>query len=249
MARILNRQTAAPEAPQDLSWHRAAYEFHSYAYRDPRSAFASGIGLPVVSPTTVMLGIVSTLFSIGHAGAARGLLATASQCEVIVDAPNGVVFFRAFHQLRRYETNKWGIAPRYGLTKINQGTREYGIVDGAMAIYVGAPEEQCDAIQAGLQNLRHLGTSDSLCSLRESVERCGKPEQVLYHPLDRISESNHSHVATVVTLSRFIQGKSVVQTMPHWKMTGDTRDTELVPFVIPGQFQGTTRGRVYRKQV
>jgi hypothetical protein len=248
MAQKLNKQVVVPEELSELVWHSAAYTFHSYAYRDPRSAFASGIGVPIVSPTTVLLGIVSTLFSIGDADAAARLLATAHQCEVIVDAPNGVVFYRAFHQLRRYRTMKWGNDPRYGFTTINQGTREYGLVDGAMTLYVGAPEEHSGAIEAGLLNLRHLGTSDSLCSLVASVEQCDKPERILYLPIGEVSQANHSQVATIVTLSRFIRTRPILQTMPHWKMTGDTNDTELVPFVIPGGFQGTTRGRVYRKQ-
>jgi len=255
MARIINNRTVVPEELPEPVWHSAAYTFHSYAYRDPRSAFASGIGVPVVSPTTVILGIVSTLFSIGDADAAKRLLATAHQCEVVVDAPNGVVFYRAFHQLRRFHTYynnkdpKKGVNPRYGFTTINQGTREYGLVDGSMTLYIGAPAEHRNAIETGLLNLRHIGTSDSLCSLVASVERCNKPERILYLPISEASQANSSQVATIITLSRFIRNRPVLQTLPHWKMTGNTDDTELVPFVIPGGFQGTTRGRVYRKKM
>ena len=97
------------DEPINLEWLRASYHFHSYAYRDPRSVFASGIGLPVVSPTTVLLGIVSTLFSIGMDQEASAFLAIAHICDVIVAAPDGMIFFRAFHQIRRYETMKYGV--------------------------------------------------------------------------------------------------------------------------------------------
>ncbi len=158
----------------EITWQKAAFHLHSFAYRDPRSAFASGVGLPVVSPTTVLLGVVSSLFSIGDADGARSFLAVAHHCEVLVDAPNGVIFFRAFHQLRRYETLKWGDNPRIGMTKINQGTREYGLVDGLMTIYIGVPEDQINVVDKALTNLRHLGTSDSLCSLVDAVREMFK---------------------------------------------------------------------------
>ena len=50
-----------------LSWLKAAYHLHTFAYRDPRSAFSSATGLPVLSPTAVLLGIASTLFNLGRA--------------------------------------------------------------------------------------------------------------------------------------------------------------------------------------
>jgi len=125
----------------ELTWLRAAYSFHSYAYRDPRSVFASAIGLPVVSPTTVVLGVASTLFHLGQADKARSFLQVAHQCKVRIDPPDGMVFFRAFHQVRRYHTQyinkdkKKGLNPDFGLTQINQGTREYGLPEGPMTIF------------------------------------------------------------------------------------------------------------------
>lgn len=245
-----------PELPA-LTWQKAAYRFHSYAYRDPRSAFASGIGQPVVSPTTVLLGIVSTLFSLGEADAAQRFLSLAHHCDVIVDAPDGIVFFRAFHQLRRYETMKYGANPRFGLTKINQGTREYGLVDGMMTVYVGVPENLQEATTIALTNIRHLGTSDSLCSLTMAVEFCQKPsaESVTYTPSGEFAQEVRERgveaigqSVTRLTLSRFKKEHPLDQTLPHWKMTGDQSDTELLTYIVPGFFEGTTRGRIYRKR-
>src|SRR2546421_11651923 len=84
---------------EPLVWTRARYRFHTFAYRDPRAAFSSAFGLPVVSPTAVVLGIASTLFSLGEAEMARSFLAEAHRCKVAVDRPEGAIFFRAFHQL------------------------------------------------------------------------------------------------------------------------------------------------------
>jgi len=242
--------------PAKLSWLRAAFHFHTFAYRDPRSAFASGIGLPVVSPTTVILGLVSSLFSIGDSEGAKSLLGSAHHSQVLIDAPSGVVFFRAFHQLRRYETLKYGSNPRFGLTKINQGTREYGLVEGPITIYVAVPPDQVDAARLALINLRHLGTNDSLCSLVGTVEVVDAPSpDVLYQRRDVFAQQVQregidvlSLGVTAVTLSTFKSEQPVSQTMAHWKMAGDRVDTELVPYVIPGSFQGTSRGRIYRKR-
>lgn len=130
-------QAIVPAPAPPLIWLKAAYKFHTYAYRDPRSAFASAMGSPVVSPTTVLLGIASTLFSLGKEPEAKAFLGTAHNCKVAIDAPDGVIFFRAFHQLRRYETDKYDKHnPRIGLTNINQGTREYGLVEGQTILYV-----------------------------------------------------------------------------------------------------------------
>src|SRR5438128_11588005 len=87
-----------------LIWIQARYHLHTFCYRDPRSAFSSPLGIPVVSPTAVLLGIASTLFNLGRADDARAFIGQMHSCRVAVDSPNGAVFFRAFHQLRRYET-------------------------------------------------------------------------------------------------------------------------------------------------
>lgn len=243
-------------SPPELVWQRAEYHFHTFAYRDPRSAFASGAGLPVVSPTTVLLGIVSSLFSIGEAEEAQRFLSIVHHCGVIVDAPDGVVFFRAFHQLRRYETKKYGANPRFGLTKINQGTREYGLVDGRITLYVGTPYDHQEAVCKALINLRHLGTNDSLCSLSSSVEVCIKPtcQEVIYTPstdfaqeIRRQGASILGQSVTMLTLSCFKNDHPVEQTLQHWKMTGNQTDTELLTYVVPGRFEGTSRGKIYRK--
>ena len=240
--------------PPKLAWQKAAFHLHSFAYRDPRSAFASGIGLPVVSPTTVLLGVASSLFSVGEADAARAFLAIAHHCEVLIDAPDGVIFFRAFHQLRRYETMKWGHNPRFGMTKINQGTREYGLVDGLMTIYIGVPEDQALIVGKALTNLRHLGTSDSLCSLVDTVANCRTPD-LIYLPREEFAQQIRERGVgvlgrgvTTVTLSRFKKDQPLTQTLDHWKMSGDQSDTELTPYVISGFFEGTSRGKIYRKR-
>ena len=123
----------APEPAADAvprTWLRARYHFHTFCYRDPRSAFSSALGIPVVSPTAVLLGIASTLFNIGEADQALAFIRLAHDCRVAVDPPHAAIFFRAFHQLRRYETaisktKKKDFKPnaRIGFTQINQGTK------------------------------------------------------------------------------------------------------------------------------
>ena len=243
-----------PEIKPELKWLRAEYHLHTFAYRDPRSAFASGSALPVVSPTTVLLGIVSTLFSIGEAEKAKQFLSIAHHCQVMIDSPEGIIFFRAFHQLRRYETMKYGANPRFGLTKINQGTREYGLVDGLMRIFVGIPDQEIEAASLALTNLRHLGTHDSLCSLSSVVETCTqpKPEQVVYLPSREVARSGEQAISllakgvTIVTLSCFKQDQPIKPTLQHWHLAGGD-DTEHIPYAIQGYFQGTTKGKVYFK--
>ena len=229
--------------PAPLEWQRASYHFHTYAYRDPRSAFASAVGSPVVSPTTVLLGIASTLFSLGVADQAQAFLGLIHACRVLVDPPDAVIFFRAFHQLRRYETDKYDRSnPRLGLTVINQGTREYGLVQGSVTLYVGTPSQLSDSVRLALLNRDHLGTHDSMCSLVGDVERCAEPINVTYaapgHPFP-------AEDITVVTLSRF-KDEPITPTLQHWWMAGGP-NTELVPYVIKGRFSGTSRGKIYRK--
>jgi len=240
----------AAQAAPTLVWLKAGYHFHSFAYRDPRSAFSSATGLPVISPTTVLLGIASTLFSLGRDSEAKAFIGETHRCKVAVDAPDGVIFFRAFHQLRRYETDKYrktkGPNPRIGLTDINQGTREYGLVAGEMTVYVGVPSDLSECAAVALRNRDHLGTHDSLCSLMDDVMPCVPPTDVVYRALDgeEVDLASASPV-TVVTLSRF--KRAITPTVgEHWWMAGGD-DTELVPYLIKGSFRGTTRGKIYTK--
>lgn len=242
----VDSESVAPATALPLIWLKAAYKFHTYAYRDPRSAFASAMGSPVVSPTTVLLGIASTLFSLGKESAAKAFLDVANNCRVVVDAPDGIIFFRVFHQLRRYETDKYDKHnPRLGLTNINQGTREYGLVEGQTIIYVGIPEDHAEAAKLALTNLEHLGTHDSMCSLIGSVANCSKPKDVVYMPPEQWKTDIHPG-CTAVTLSRF-KNTPVTQTLPHWWMAGGN-NTEQVPYFIRGRFEGTSKGKIYRKR-
>ncbi len=227
-----------------LVWLKAAYAFHSFAYRDPRSAFSSAVGLPVVSPTAVLLGVVSTLFNIGREREARAFLEDIAACYVVVDPPDGVVFFRAFHQLRRYHSTTKGKTERVGLTSVNQGTREYGLVQGAITVFLGVPADHLEPVTLALRNRDHLGTHDSLCSLVGDVQvaSLGEVDRVTYAGPG--STQFPANGITVVTLSRFKDQPRPVLT--HWWMAGGD-DTELVPYVIRGGFTGTTRGKIYRK--
>jgi hypothetical protein len=246
---IDNRMAAAErqiEAPPKLLWLKAKYHFHTFAYRDPRSAFSSAIALPVVSPTTALLGIASTLFGLGRANEAVAVLDNIRNFQIAIDPPNGMIFFRAFHQIRRYETDKYGPNPRMGLTDINQGTREYGVPDGNLTIYIGTPVTCLDSTRIALLNRDHLGTHDSMCSLIGDVEECDEPREVVYFPVNgRQFNLAKGSPATIVTLSRF--KREIHPTVgKHWWMAGGD-DTELVPYVIQGSFRGTTRGKIYRK--
>ncbi|MBT9140317.1 MAG: hypothetical protein DDT30_00893 [Dehalococcoidia bacterium] len=244
----------------ELIWLKVAYNFHSYAYRDPRSAFASAVALPVLSPTTILLGVASTLFQLGQANEAKSFLQVSDQCEVRIDPPNGAVFFRAFHQVRRYETDKHDkpaegkINPRLGLTNINQGTREYGLLEGPMTIFLGVPKDLIEAAKMALTNLTHLGTHDSLCSLVGEVETCAEPEDVVYAPREELAQRIRDcgipalgQGITIVTLSRFKSPPTAQPVSEHWYMAGGD-DTELVKYAIPGHFEGTSRGKIYRKR-
>jgi len=246
-----------------LVWLKASYSFHTYAYRDPRSVFASAIGCPVVSPTTVLLGIASTLFRLGYDQAAKKFLDNAGLFSVIIDSPNGVIFFRAFHQLRRYETDKYDKTnPRLGLTKINQGTREYGLVDGTMSIFIGISAQFREYAKLALTNLTHLGTHDSLCSLQGDVSDIMGPPNVLFFSGDELPKEQIVDLLkkygslTIVSLSRFIQSQIInaasfiedteANKIGYWWIAGG-KETEIIPYVIPGKFIGTTRGKLYLK--
>jgi CRISPR-associated Cas5-like protein len=251
MAKKPRRKTTEERAvPLDSSieieWQKAEYKFHTFSYRDPRAAFASAPGLPVVSPTAVLFGIASTLFKIGKSDEARSFLRVAHLCRVVVDPPKGAIFFRAFHQLRRYETDKYDKAnARLGLTQINQGTREYSLVDGSMSIYVGAPRDQIESVRLALFNREHLGTHDSICSISGEVTACSEPEDVVYMaPEQWQAKLPDVSGVSVVTLSRF--KSPVTPAVPHWYMSGG-EETELIPYLIKGTFRGTSRGKVYRK--
>ena len=254
---ISQNQMEEKEASEELKWLKASYRFHTYSYRDPRSAFAAAVGSPVVSPTTVLLGVASTLFRVGLADEARSFLQVAHQCKVVVDPPDGVIFFRAFHQLRRYHTDKYDKSnPRLGMTNINQGTREYGLVGGMMTVFVGVPDDQVEYTEIALLNLTHLGTHDSLCSIDGTVKFCSEPSQVMYMPSKDLAKEIHQNGLAVldegvaiVTLSRF-KSESVIQPVvsERWWMSGRDEDTERLSYAIHGKFTGTTRGKIYRKK-
>ena len=250
---VIQNQMGEKEASGELKWLKASYRFHTYSYRDPRSAFATAVGSPVVSPTTVLLGVASTLFRVGLADEARSFLQVAHKCKVVVDSPDGVIFFRAFHQLRRYHTDKYDKSnPRLGMTNINQGTREYGLVDGVMTVFVGVPDEQVEYTEIALLNLTHLGTHDSLCSIDGNVESCSEPSQIMYMPSKELANEIHHNGldvldkgVAIVTLSRF---KGAIQPVSkHWWLSGGEKDTERLSYTIHGKFTGTTRGKIYRK--
>jgi hypothetical protein len=230
-------------AAPDLKWLSARYCFHTFTYRDPRAPYSSAPALPVVSPTAVLLGIASTLFTLGLAAEGSELLRAIHICKVKVDPPEGVVFFRAFHQARRYETDKYDRAnPRLGFTAINQAMREHGLTQGPMTIFVGVPLAQAETARLALENRDHLGTHDSLCSLDGPVEFCDEPEDVVYLPPE---EPFPIEGVTIVSLSRFRCEPR--QNLPYWWLAGG-EDTEIVPYVIPGRFRGTSRGKIYRKR-
>lgn len=241
--------SASPEpAPHvgHLRWLRARYHLHTFCYRDPRSAFSSALGIPVVSPTAVLLGIASTLFSIGEANEALALIKQAHHCRVAIDPPNGAIFFRVFHQLRRYISTTKGKTHRAGFTDINQGTKEYALIDGPMTLFVGVPQNFVEAAKLALCNRDHIGTHDSLCALVGEVEECLEPTDVVYLPPERWQNQLPEQTGvTVLTLSRFTQALEPT-VGAHWWMTGG-KDTELVPYLIKGQFVGTSRGKIYRK--
>jgi len=191
-----------------MSWLKASYHFHSYCYRDPRSVYSSGVGVPVVSPTTVYLGIASSLYRLGKNEEAEGFLKSLTEIEILIDAPDAVIFFRAFHQVRRYQSGKWDKNnPRIGFTQINQATKEYGLVQGCMTLFVKVPEKLKISTSLALGNLTHLGTKDSLCSISGNVESTDEPVEVVYCPSSELEQPTEvikkANSVTMITLSRF----------------------------------------------
>lgn len=234
-----------------MIWLKASYNFHTYCYRDPRSVYSTGVGIPVVSPTTVYLGILSTLFRLGRENEAHDFISNIDRFTVIVDAPDAIIFFRAFHQVRRYHSRKWGANPRMGLTQINQATKEYGLTQGEMTIYVQVDEKFKESVHSALENLTHLGTKDSLCSLCKNIEVVNQPVDIIYKPSIMISnEDAIKHLRsrkslTMVTLSRFVENPNPI--IYNWFMSGN-QNTLLETYVIPGRYIGTTKGKIYMKE-
>lgn len=233
-----------------LSWLRARYSFHTFSYRDPRAPYSTALAIPVVSPTAVLLGVASTLFQHGRVDAAKAFLARIHVCRAVIDAPKAVVFFRAFHQTRRYETDKYEKTnPRLGLTQPAQSTREYGIPQGAMTVFVGVPSECVADATFALENREHIGTRDSLCSLLNSVEEVASPHGVVFLAPEDVRESFPCVPGlTVVTLSRFRGPFAEPSVGTHWWMSGG-ENTELVPYLIQGRYEGTSRGKIFVKDV
>jgi hypothetical protein len=237
---------------QSLSWLKASYHFHTYAYRDPRSAFATATGVPVVSPTTALLGIVSTLYSSGMDVEAKSFFEAIQYCRVVIDAPDAVIFFRAFHQLKRYETDAVKVKKeqykpnnRIGFTKINQGTREYGLVQGVATLYIAVPKTFLEPARLALTNLQHLGTHDSLCALVGEVEATAEPSDLIVYCPPEEWQIKIPEESTAISLSRF-KKQRLTRQLKHWYLAGGS-DTEIVPFFIKGRFKGTTKGKIYLK--
>lgn len=251
-------QEAAPPARPavPLVWSKAAYDLHTFSYRDPRSAYSSAVGLPVLSPSAVLLGVVSTLFNLGYDSEARQLLQEIDTFRAIVDPPDSAIFFRAFHQIRRYssgimKTSKKDYVPPadLGLTKINQSTREHALVGGPMTVYVGAPESWTEHVALALRHRTHLGSRDSLCSLVGDVETgLPEPTEVMYLEPERWQTEVPMNCGrtTMLTLSRFKSPFAAPTVGQYWWLSGGD-NTELVPFVVKGAFHGTTRGKIYQK--
>lgn len=249
-------EIASPGAVHDqvgpLTWLRACYEFHSFSYRDPRAPFSVAIALPVISPTAALLGIVSTLFELGRETDAERFLRTIHLCRVKVDPPEGAIFFRAFHQLRRYITEQTkgkkeeGKNPRLGFTDINQGSREYALLEGPLTLYVGIPETQCQLAVDALRNRNHIGTHDSLCSLVGDVDLVSEPRGIIYEPLDDLRSVRGDIPVTVVTLARFTKADFKDASVGPWRMAGGA-NTELAPYIVQGRFRGTRSGKLYQK--
>jgi len=81
------------------------------------------------------------------------------------------------------------------------------------------------------------------------VEICDEPKDLLYWPVEAVSFKMPSpgEKVTAVTLSRF-KDVSIRPTVGnHWWMAGGD-DTELISYMIPGTFTGTSRGKIYRKR-
>jgi hypothetical protein len=206
------------------------------------------LGIPVVSPTAVLLGIASTLFNIGDADNARAFISQVHLCRVAVDPPSGAIFFRAFHQLRRYISTTKGKTHRVGFTDINQGTKEYALVDGPITLFVGVPQDFIEAAKLSLRNRDHVGTHDSLCALLGDVEECEEPTDVVYLEPERWqSQPPQQTGVTILTLARFAHSPTPT-VGSHWWMAGG-ENTECVPYLIKGKFFGTTRGKIYRKEL
>jgi hypothetical protein len=245
------KDLASPSAT--LAWIKAEYAFHTFAYRDPRTPQSSAPALPVVSPTAILLGIASTLFNLGLAHEARAFLDQAHVCQVLIVPPLGAIFFRAFHQLRRYETDQnkgkkenFKPNPRVGLTDINQGIREHAIFEGFLRIFAGVPPELSDSACLALRNRNHVGTHDSLCSLVGEVEPCSAPTGIVFlSPEQWQNKPPDQSGVSVVTLARF-RGPLQPTVDKRWWMAGGP-ETELVPFLIPGRFTGTSRGKIFRR--
>jgi hypothetical protein len=164
----------------------------------------------------------------------------------VIDPPPGAVFFRAFHQLRRYETDKYGSNARLGLTRINQGTREHALIEDCLRIFVGAPPALADSVILALRNRDHLGTHESMCSLIGEVESCAEPGNVVFLPPEQWQNRPPSvRGVSILTLARF-RGPLTPTIADRWWMAGGA-ETELVPFLIQGSFVGTNRGKIFRK--
>jgi hypothetical protein len=180
-------------------------------------------------------------------------LSQAHLCKVMIDPPRSAVFFRAFHQLRRYETDqnkgkkeKFKPNPRVGLTDINQGIREHGLIEDSLRIFIGVPAALADSVTVALRNRDHVGTHDSLCSLVGDIESCPEPRNVVFlSPEQWQNQPPSVRGVSIVTLARFC-GPLKPAVGGRWWMAGGP-ETELVPFLIQGTFIGTNRGKIFRK--
>ena len=243
-----------PKVP--LVWVKAAYHLHTFSYRDPRVAYSSGIGLPVLSPTAVILGVVSTLFNLGYAEDAKRVLSEIDLFRAIVDPPDSAIFFRAFHQVRRYSSGimkskkaDYKAPADLGLTKINQSTREHALVQGVLTLYVGTPEHSVESVALALRHRTHIGSRDSLCSLvGDVVSGVSEPTDVMFLEPEKWQTQVPMNCGPVtgLALSRFTANYKKPTVGQHWWLSGGD-NTEIVPYLVQGKFKGTTRGKIYIK--
>lgn len=255
------------ERGTDGRWLGARYQAFYYHYREPGSAASRSVGSIAPSPTTVTLGISSTLFALGLAHEGREMARRAHECEVLIDTPESAVFFRATGLMRRYvnaakkneRARLKGQEERAsgGVTDPSPDLKEHAFVGGSFGIYLHAPADMAEMVTRGLEHLTCLGSRDSMLSPEGyPFELEGPPDGVLYSPREEIGKRLREegldalpHPITTATVSRFNAPPTGygAEGYEHWWMAGGD-NTEHVILAIPGRYYGTNRGRVYLKR-
>ncbi|MGQ9680611.1 MAG: CRISPR-associated protein Cas5 [Candidatus Bathyarchaeia archaeon] len=149
-----------------MLWIGAKYHFAStFSYRIPNFSSSYALAAPVPSPSTVKLALISeTISRSGDVSKGKMLFEYLRDANVAIEIPSRIAAFKCF--IKRLKQKRQGKG--FDLTF---GIREYLVYSDPLNILLEIPDHSLNDIEKSLKTISHFGTSDSLCTCIEIINR------------------------------------------------------------------------------